>query len=174
MNWFPVYCVRGIATRSLECSAHHSAPFQPKLWLRYVDDIFVLWQYDKIGLNEFLQHLNNQHCNIKFTMEVEQQQSISFLDILVTKAPNGKPTRTDRFLNYCSFHHPSTLQSVSSTLVRCACTISDKYNLHRKLRHITNVLKFNGYPTHKIITKPPRGRDPTPEARACVILPFIG
>ena len=66
-----------------------------------------------------------------------------------------------------SFHHSSTIQSVSSTLIRHAYTMSDKYDHHHEVPHITTALKFNGYPTHKVISKPSEGR-------ACVILTFIG
>ena len=39
---------------------------------------------------------------------------------------------------------------------------------------MSTAIKFNDYPTHEEITKPQKARDPTPEARAGVILPFIG
>ena len=42
----------------------------PKLWKRYVDDIFVLWSHGK-ELNIFLSYLNNIHPSITFNIEHE-------------------------------------------------------------------------------------------------------
>lgn len=53
---------------------------QPRLWLWYVDDTFVLWPYGVNELDTFLNHLNSQHPTIQFMMEKE---NISFLDALV-------------------------------------------------------------------------------------------
>ena len=69
-----------------ETSALQQATHQPKLWLRYVDDTFIIWQHSKQQLDNFFQHLNNQHSNIKFTMETEDQGSLPFLDVCITKA----------------------------------------------------------------------------------------
>ena len=133
-------------------------------------------------LDHFLQHLNDQHANIKFTMETEEEQSIPFLDVRVTKTANGhlshqvyrKPTHTDRYLNYRSFHHPSVLQSVSSTLIRRAHDLSDEQHLQGELQHIkTTLTNYNGYPAHKIKVPPKRPPSPT-KPTATVILPYMG
>ena len=118
--------VANIFMEEFETSALQQATHQPKLWLRYVDDTFIIWQHSKQQLDNFFQHLNNQHSNIKFTKETEDQGSLPFLDVRTTKATDGhlthqvyrKPTHTDKYLHCRSFHHPSVLQSVSSTLMR--------------------------------------------------------
>ena len=46
---------------SLEETAIRSAPFKPKLWVRYVDDMFVIWPHGPDRLRSFHQHLNKQH-----------------------------------------------------------------------------------------------------------------
>jgi hypothetical protein len=58
-----------------------SAAKKPAHWYRYVDDTFVVWPHGKEELQNFLQHLNSIHPNIKFTMEIEHNKSLPFLDV---------------------------------------------------------------------------------------------
>ena len=43
----------------------------PGLWRRYVDDMFVLLIHDTDKLEQFHNHLNQQHPQIQFTREEE-------------------------------------------------------------------------------------------------------
>ena len=52
----------------------------PLLWLRFLDDILMLWIGTNLELNTFLQHLNSRMTSIKFTME-KSQSTITFLDL---------------------------------------------------------------------------------------------
>jgi hypothetical protein len=63
-----------------EQQAIHLAAKKPAHWYRYVDDTFVVWTHGKEELHGFLQHLNTIHSNIKFTMEVEKNNTLPFLD----------------------------------------------------------------------------------------------
>ena len=54
----------------------------PLIYRRYVDDCFLLFG-TKAQCNVFFEYLNKQHPNIKFTKEVEQDQSLPFLDIKI-------------------------------------------------------------------------------------------
>ena len=61
--------------------------FKPKIYRRYVDDKFLLFE----NLNEidkFLQYLNAQPINIRFTIEIEVDGSLSFLDISISRKDN--------------------------------------------------------------------------------------
>ena len=85
--------------------------------------LFALKLFDRRCTNGFLQHLNSLRDTIKFTMEIEENCSLPFLDILVIRLGNGeldvsvyrKPTHTDRYLNYSS-HHP---EHVKRRVVKC-------------------------------------------------------
>ena len=75
-----------------EEEAIDSAAHKPSLWVRYVDDTFVIWPYDRGKLQDFLSHLNNRQESIKFTMEEENAGSIPFLDVLVKRSGNHLTT----------------------------------------------------------------------------------
>jgi hypothetical protein len=58
-------------------------------WYRYVNDIFALWSHGKGDLQDFVQHVNNIHKSIKFTMEIGQARILPFLDVLVSRNLDG-------------------------------------------------------------------------------------
>ncbi|XP_033646299.1 uncharacterized protein LOC117305532 [Asterias rubens] len=134
-----------------------TARLKPKLWLRYVDDTFIIWSHGLENLDDFLSHINRQHPNIQFTMETETSDSLPFLDVLISKKTDGslahsvyrKPTHTDRYLNARSFHPPSVKASVNRTLLQRAHFICDKEHLPNELEHLNTVLKENGYKPNK-------------------------
>jgi hypothetical protein len=141
-----------------ERKAINSSPEKPKLWLRYVDDTFVIWPHGNESLSSFLNHLNNVHPNIHFTMEVETNNSLPFLDVLVMKKEDGtlghkvfrKTTQTNRYLNANSHHHPSQINSVANTLITRSKRITDSENLNEELHNIKTTLLANGYNIHTI------------------------
>ncbi|XP_038054619.1 uncharacterized protein LOC119726835 [Patiria miniata] len=96
-----------IFMEEFESSSLLTADLRPSLWLRYVDDTFVVWPHGPDTLQDFLQYLNQQHTSISFTMEQEQHGTIPFLDVKISRNPDGtlghsvyrKPTHTDRYLH---------------------------------------------------------------------------
>ncbi|KAK5645676.1 hypothetical protein RI129_004140 [Pyrocoelia pectoralis] len=108
-----------IYMEDFEEKAINSFALKPKYWYRYVDDTFVIWNHGAESLNNFLDHLNNIHPNIKFRMEVENNNTIPFLDTLLTKLPNRKflhsvyrkPTHTNKYLNALSHHQSPSLST---------------------------------------------------------------
>ena len=61
--------------------------FKPGIYRRYVDDAFLLF-HSKHYIERFQSYLNRQHKNVKFTSETENENSISFLDIKITRDNN--------------------------------------------------------------------------------------
>ncbi len=55
-----------------------SAPAKPKIWKRYVDDIFCVINNGEEDV--VLAHLNTLRQSIKFTIKKEEKRSLSFLD----------------------------------------------------------------------------------------------
>ena len=73
--------VANIFMEDFEGTALVTCDLPPKLWLRYVDDTFVVWQHGENHLGEFLEHLNGLHTRIDFTMEEEVSGKLPFLDV---------------------------------------------------------------------------------------------
>ena len=58
------------------------------LYLRYIDDIFMMWTGTKQELLIFLEKLNSKHKTIKFEHDISNS-NISFLDTLIYKDKNN-------------------------------------------------------------------------------------
>ena len=84
----------------------------PCIWKRYVEDTFCILKKGAV-----------EELTIQFTVEVERDSSLPFLDTLLQRKEDGslgvtvysKPTHTDRYLDFQS-HHP---HHVKRGLVRC-------------------------------------------------------
>ena len=101
----------------------------------------------------FLSHLNSHRDSFKFSMEVEMNGCLPFLDVTIHKEGNKlytsiyrKPTRTDRYLNYNSYHHPKIKSGIVKCLAHRARTICSHDHLQYELNHLKNVFISNKYP----------------------------
>ncbi|GJQ66236.1 hypothetical protein Trydic_g4291 [Trypoxylus dichotomus] len=107
-----------IYIEEFERSAIDSHELKPKMWLRYVYDTFVIWPHGEEKINGSLQHLNGLEESIEFTMELEVDNRIPFLDVLVHKQSDGtlrttvykKPTHIGQYLHFES-NHPHNVKS---------------------------------------------------------------
>ena len=68
-------------------TAMQTAPLQPTLWFRYVEDIFAIWLYGNISMST----LTSTTPNIQFTVE-EKDRKLPFLDVQVTRSPKWLST----------------------------------------------------------------------------------
>ena len=50
-----------------------------KLWVRYIDDIFMVWQGPQTDFEHFVQRCNKLHPMIKFTSECSETEIGSFV-----------------------------------------------------------------------------------------------
>ena len=56
--------------------------FKPKFYRWYVDDTFILFS-DPSHVSLFLEYLNSQHPNIKFTHDLKKDGKLNFLDVTI-------------------------------------------------------------------------------------------
>ena len=76
------------------------ADYSPTIWKRYVDGTFVILSHGREKLEIFLSHINSLHHNISFTMEIEENKKIAFLDVQICRNDDNtsmycKPTHTN-------------------------------------------------------------------------------
>ena len=133
--------------------------FKPLLYKRYVDDTFLVFEtHDQIP--RFLDYLNSKHNNIEFTADVEENKTLSFLDIHIYNTESGISTsvfRKNTFTGLMSkFQSAAPMKykmNLIMTLVTRAYKICSSYiGLHKELDFLRSVLKKNGYPLNYINT----------------------
>lgn len=149
-----------IFMEEFEQRAIASAQFQPKVWLRYVDDVFAVWSHGEDKLDEFTEHINKVSPTIKLTTEKEENHKLAFLDVNVIKDKDSlktevfrKKTHTGRYLHYKSNHTESVKEAVAYSLFdRAKSVCLEKTTLATELTKISHDLQKNGYP-QKLIDK---------------------
>ena len=127
-----------------------------RIWKRYVDNTFCV--IEKVNAGLFLDYLNSLCPTIQFTMESEKDRSLPFLNTLLTRREDGstdievyrKPTHTDRYLQYTSHHPLHVKRGAAMSLFHRARTLVMGDTIKKEDKHVTEVLKANGYPTHII------------------------
>ena len=137
-----------------ETKALANWPLKPMIWLRFIDDIFMIWTHGSDKLEEFITYLNGIHPTIKFTHETSPTQ-IDFLDRTVKINQSRflyttiyeKPTDTHLYLHYTSAHHaPSKTKGPYGQFLRLRriCTYDHDFeaNSEKLISYYTN----RGYP----------------------------
>ena len=118
-----------------------------------MDDVFRNLTYGEDKLAEFKSHINNQCDSIKFTLEKEEEKSLPFLDVLITKNIDNslshqvyrKKTHTDRYFHTGTHHHPSQKIGIINTLATHAWRVLDTNHIKEELEHLRTSLMNNGY-----------------------------
>ncbi|KAJ1088372.1 hypothetical protein NDU88_001529 [Pleurodeles waltl] len=93
---------------------------KPLVWLRYIDDIFIMWNAGSRTLEQFTAFINSIHPTIKFTgSNTTQKSHLPFLDVLLTIHEQKiitdlyhKPTDIHLYLNWTSCHPRHTKLSI--------------------------------------------------------------
>jgi hypothetical protein len=132
-------------------------PLKPTIFLRFIDDIFLIWPHGENTLLDFVNYLNNAHHSIKFTLEYSTTQ-VHFLDTTVSRDPltgklifdlYTKPTDSHAYLWYTSAHPPRCMGSQpygQYLRLRRICTRADRFDKHA--RDLTGYYLKRGYPPH--------------------------
>ncbi|CAJ0944428.1 unnamed protein product [Ranitomeya imitator] len=124
-------------------------------WKRFIDDVFFIWGGDEVSLTQFFQDMNTQIPNLTFTIS-KSQQSVNFLDTLVTIKDNGlldidlytKPLDRNNLLLFSSCHPIHVKQSLPKSQVQRIQHIvtNPGLKLQRSLE-MTNKFSDRGYPS---------------------------
>ena len=114
---------------------------------------FLLFR-SKYHIEKFRNYLNRQLKNIKFISEMENENSISFLDIKITKDNNKfmtsvyrKPTFIRVFTNFGSFIPKSHRYNLLFTLLHRAFKLCSNFeHFHQELDKRKAISEHKGYP----------------------------
>lgn len=132
----------------------HQLPFKIPFLKKYVDDIICAIPKDSCEV--MLQTFNNHNNFLSFTIEVENNNSVPFLDTKLIRREDGtiildwyqKPTNSGRYLNYHSYHEEKMKINLVLGLkgrIEKICHNTLRIN---NLKKLYNILIDNGYPTH--------------------------
>lgn len=118
-----------------------------------MDDSTICWPHDSNKLEEFHLHLSNIAPCISLTKELESNNQLPFLDILLTRNPNGslafqvfrKAAHIALYPRVSSHHHLHQKLGILKTLFTKAFKISDNDYRDQEIAHLVEVFKLNGY-----------------------------
>ena len=127
--------------------------FKPIFYKRYVDDCFVIFR-TRDQAEKFHSFLNSKHPNINFSIEHENNSSLSFLDIFIQRenfkfktSVFRKSSFTGLGTSFFSFSPKNFKISAIKTLIYRAFHISSNYEMfHDELMFLKNFFQNNGYP----------------------------
>ncbi|BHF65007.1 hypothetical protein SprV_0200801600 [Sparganum proliferum] len=132
---------------------HH----RPKFGARYVDDTFVVIEWDQVLT--FKERLNTVFQDIQFTMEEEENNQLAFLNVLVCRKNCGgletkvfrRATDKMQVLNFNSNHligHKRSSVRALNQRVETHC--SETEDKAAELQYLRRVLRANGYPRNSV------------------------
>lgn len=181
--------------------ASHEAPLlkeyhdQIILYVRFIDDLFVIWNGSDDALRCFVEKFNSKHPNIKITAEISGSE-VHFLDLTIYKGerfyregrldikPYSKPMNKYLYLPVDS-NHPKDCKHgfIKGNLIRLICNSSDEKAFVNETRFFFERLKERGYTSdylshaynsvsYTLRNKYLEGKQATPDEKK-IVLPLI-
>ena len=174
--------------------SEETVSFRPKLYARYIDDIFAIFDGNQ-EYTQFFNYINSLHDNLEFTVEVATD-SLPFLDVQVQLCDDHidlnvyrKPTDTNVVLNFDAVAPDKWKSGLINCLLHRAwrvCSSSDLFNV--EVEKLRSIFSKNGYPNAffqkayssfcdrvaKLNGTPLLTIDEEPEHKHLIKLPFVG
>ena len=131
---------------------------KPSFWLRFLDDIFLVWDHTENDLLEFFEKLNHFHDTIKFTYCYSKKEA-TFLDVNIEKKENGsiqtsvheKDTNSHQYIEFSSCHPLSCKKGIPfSQAKRFRRITSDDSVFEKETVKLDQYFKARNYPQHVI------------------------
>lgn len=131
---------------------------KPSIFYRYVDDIFIIFNGTHREISLFLNFMNKLETSIKFTLEIQNDNKLPFLDVMVERKNSElityiyrKPTDTGLYLKWTS----SQPRNYKINLIKCLCIrakriCSSNSLFKQELDYYKKVFSNNGYPMNVI------------------------
>jgi len=150
--------VANLVMEELEDECLRKLKHKPSFYYRFVDDIIIT--YPKDELNEILTTFNSYHNKLKFTIEIEKDNTIPFLDTKIIKQRDNtlkfdwyhKDTHSWRYINYYSNHHIKQKINTIKNLTHTMLNIADPEYRQKHINNLIIKFKENNYP-HAFTTR---------------------
>ena len=91
---------------------------KPRIWLRFIDDIWGIYTGDRNSFDGFVEEINSVHSSIKFSGEFSNKE-VDFLDVTTYRKGDKifsrlfcKPTDSHSYLEFNSCHPPQNKNSI--------------------------------------------------------------
>ena len=148
----PTYA--NIFMKYIELQLIETSPKKTKMWVRFIDDILMIWNHGKQALEQFKELPNNIHPTIKFSFESNENE-IPFLDTIIYRGKDNhiltrlyhKPTDNKQYLHFNSAHPWRQKRSVPyGLLIRCKRICSEETYFIKESRAIIQQLALRNYP----------------------------
>lgn len=130
--------------------------FEPKLCALFVDD--SLWIIGTSQKEMILSTLNTYDNKIKFTMELETNGGIDFLDVHLSKNENKvitcwkrKPYASHRILNFLSNHNKTVIVETAKSYIKNVLLLSNDEFFQDNKQKLIDTLRYNCFPEDIII-----------------------
>ncbi|XP_075207802.1 uncharacterized protein LOC142312700 [Anomaloglossus baeobatrachus] len=125
-------------------------------WFRYLDDVLMLWTGSWEECEEFISELNNNMLNIYLTSFLSLT-SVDFLDLKLSLEGSRiatdlfrKPTSTNSFLHYSSFHPEHLRRGIpKGQFLRLRRNCSNNVEFCEQSKELTRRFQARGYPKKK-------------------------
>ena len=148
----PLFAGSFLCAKEVEWLNNCPIAFKPIYYRRYVDDTFLVFR-DEESNKRFFEYINDQHKNIRFTCDNEENGSLSFLDIKICKGSNGlttevfrKPTHTGLGLSWFSACPKIFKVNSIKTLLERAYSICSSFDLlHCEFEVLRKYFLMNNY-----------------------------
>ena len=134
-----------------DCNSNYT----PTFYKRYIDDTIVGFQ-NVNQAHQFLDFINTSHPNINFTMDIEKDNTISFLDLSIHKSSSSVSTNVFRkschtglglnFYSCCPLNFK--LNSCKTLLHRAYTNCSNWLNFSEEVTQLEKYFQQNSYPLH--------------------------
>ena len=177
----------------LEVSRFHKCPIgnQPKLYYRYVDDVFAIFDENQ-SYKDFFKFINKVHPNLEFTYELATT-SLPFLDVNVCLNEYGvdldvfrKKTDTNVLLNFSAVAPTKWKEGLVFCMLHRAWKVCNSTAIFSKeVCRLEKIFSDNGYPAaffkkicekfHKRLLDQPSDsdKDDNDDHIFLLVLPFI-
>jgi hypothetical protein len=129
------------------------------VYFRYVDDILVVYNEDITNIHNILDQFNKISSGLIFTLELEHNKQINFLDLTLTRLPQKihvniyrKPTTTDVLIPQDSCHPQEHKMAAAKYFVnRVSTYIIDITDKQKELKTVKQILQNNKYNASSVI-----------------------